>query len=580
MNNGTNSSQALDRQIFFNDSLIMNPLEFDRDLSLSTDDLFNPHRQNDPEQLPGSVVPPSITPASEKLPGSVVPPSVTPASEKLPGSVVPPSVTPASEQLPGSVVPPSITPASEQLPGSVVPPSIILVANQSSESVETSLVPLSIDVQNRLMADARTATINVTYHNYTPQAQAAFQYAVSIWESIIVSTIPIAVDAYWQPLDPSILGRASPNLFWRESPGTRPNTWYTSALANQLAGRDLAPNDGDMTSELNSTANWYFGTDGKTPANQYDFVTVALHEILHGLGNIGLMDYSGGQGSWGLGTGFPGIYDRFTENGAGQSLINTSLFPNPSVALGNQLTSNNLFFDGPNAVGANNGIRPKLYAPSQWQQGSSYAHLDELTYPRGNPNSLDTPYFSLGEAIHDPGPIPLGILKDEGWNLAPSPPPPTPPCPDPLTCPVYRFYNPISRGHFFTLNPAEKDNVIAHPEWQYTFEGVGFQAAQSPGNNLFPVFRFYNPISRGHFFTIDPAERDTVNGHPEWQYNFEGIGFYAYGASASLGSDVFRFYNPISRGHFFTTNPAERDNVLAHPDWSYTFEGVGFEATR
>ena len=142
MNNGTNSSQALDRQIFFNDSLIMNPLEFDRDLSLSTDDLFNPHRQNDPEQLPGSVVPPSITPASE--------------------------------QLPGSVVPPSITPASEQLPGSVVPPSIILVANQSSESVETSLVPLSIDVQNRLMADARTATINVTYHNYTPQAQAAF----------------------------------------------------------------------------------------------------------------------------------------------------------------------------------------------------------------------------------------------------------------------------------------------------------------------------------------------------------------------------------------------------------------------
>ncbi len=68
MNNGTNSSQALDRQIFFNDSLIMNPLEFDRDLSLSTDDLFNPHRQNDPEQLPGSVVPPSITPASEKLP--------------------------------------------------------------------------------------------------------------------------------------------------------------------------------------------------------------------------------------------------------------------------------------------------------------------------------------------------------------------------------------------------------------------------------------------------------------------------------------------------------------------------------
>lgn len=28
----------------------------------------------------------------------------------------------------------------------------------------------------------------------------------------------------------------------------------------------------------------YFGTDGNTPANQYDFVTVFMHELTHGLG--------------------------------------------------------------------------------------------------------------------------------------------------------------------------------------------------------------------------------------------------------------------------------------------------------
>jgi hypothetical protein len=306
----------------------------------------------------------------------------------------------------------------EQLPGLEETSSVLLASDQSWPTGETSLIPLSIDVQNRLMANARTATINVNYHDYSPQAQTAFQYAVSIWESLVVSTVPITIDAYWQPLDPGVLGQSGPNSLARDS---NTNTWYVIALANQLAGQDLDLSNTDMTSRISSTFNWYFGTDGNTPGNQVDLVTVALHEILHGLGNVGLMQYSNGEGSWGFGTGFPAIYDRFTENGAGQGLINTSLFPNPSVALGNQLTSNNLFFDGPNAVAANNGNRPQLYAPSQWAGGSSYAHLDEGTYGRGNPNSLDTPFVAYGEAIHNPGPIPLGILKDEGWNLAPPP---------------------------------------------------------------------------------------------------------------------------------------------------------------
>jgi hypothetical protein len=41
--------------------------------------------------------------------------------------------------------------------------------------------------------------------------------------------------------------------------------------------------------------------------------------------------------------------------------------------------------------------------------------MDESTYPAGNPNSLMT--FALGqaEAIHNPGPLVLGMLEDSGW---------------------------------------------------------------------------------------------------------------------------------------------------------------------
>ncbi len=128
------------------------------------------------------------------------------------------------------------------------------------------------------------------------------------------------------------------------------------------------------------------------------------------------MNNQSGVGSWGFGSGSPGIYDRFTENGSGQSLLNTSLFPNPSTALGSQLTSNNIFFDGSNANAANGGNRVKLYAPSTWSGGSSYSHLDEVF--NNTPNALMTYSIGFGESILNPGPVTLGLFKDMGWKLA------------------------------------------------------------------------------------------------------------------------------------------------------------------
>jgi peptidyl-prolyl cis-trans isomerase A (cyclophilin A) len=149
---------------------------------------------------------------------------------------------------------------------------------------------------------------------------------------------------------------------------------------------------------------------------------------------------------------------------------------------------------------------------------------------------------------------------------------------NPLRDDLYRFYNPFSQGHFFTANPSERDTILANPEWGYVFEGAPFKIATTAENNLNPVYRFYNPFSQGHFFTIVESEKDTVLANPEWGYIFEGVGFYALEANADIAQDVYRFYNPNSRGHFFTSSEAERDTVLANPEWGYVFEGVAFEA--
>ncbi|HEY9639435.1 MAG TPA: hypothetical protein V6C57_03070 [Coleofasciculaceae cyanobacterium] len=277
----------------------------------------------------------------------------------------------------------------------------------------------SLSVQKQLATGVKKSTIKVNYKGKVPQSvQTAFQYAASIWQTVISSRIPITIQVSWEKEKPLYLGSTAVLEAWRDfQHAPLKNTWYPIALANKFAGRDLDPNLPDAVINLNRNQPWYFGTDGNVPQGQFDLVTTAMHEINHATSIFGFMNYGSrtGKGSWGFNTGFPELYDRFIINGSGQRLLNTKHFPNPSKALGNQLTGNNLFFNGTHARNANGGKPPKLYAPSHWEPGSSYAHLDEATYPPGNPNSLITPGFNFAEAIHNPGPIAMGILKDMGW---------------------------------------------------------------------------------------------------------------------------------------------------------------------
>ncbi|ELR99941.1 Calx-beta domain-containing protein [Gloeocapsa sp. PCC 73106] len=313
----------------------------------------------------------------------------------------------------------------DSLHGNLIP--LIADPNPNRYRVAPPAGISSLSRSNSLVNTTSNTTINVNYSGFTPQAQAAFQYAVDIWESVIDSSVPIEIDASFSPLGTGVLGQAGPDAFYRNFTNAPQNsTWYPVALANSRAGTDLNGAAAEISAEFSSNfGNWYYGTDGNTPNNQYDFATVVLHEIGHGLGFIGFWEYNNGQGKWGLGTGFPSAFDRFVENGSGQSLINTSIFPNPSTALGSQLTSNNVFFDGPSANAANGGNRISLYAPSIWSGGSSISHLGEVF--NNTPNALMTYAIGSGETIHNPGPVTLGMFADMGWQLANSNPPPTTP---------------------------------------------------------------------------------------------------------------------------------------------------------
>ena len=278
-----------------------------------------------------------------------------------------------------------------------------------------------LSMRARGAARARTSVFEVEYINFPADnlARTAFQYAIEIWESELVSSVPIRVKAEWKPLDAGVLGQALWGRAYANFGGEQHlNTFYPVALAEKIAGRDLNdPAEADIVASFSSNTSWYYGTDGNTPPGKMDLVTIVLHEIAHGLGFTDSYEVKGSDASAGLAEGevsIPFIFDLFVENDSSKNLIYD--FQTPSKELAGALQSTNLFFNSPTAIDALSGVRPELFAPKSFQAGSSVSHLDEAAFnASGDPNRLMTPNIALAESIHDPGSVLRGILSDMGW---------------------------------------------------------------------------------------------------------------------------------------------------------------------
>jgi len=285
------------------------------------------------------------------------------------------------------------------------------------------------------------ATIFVDYFNFDAgfndkfiEAVTAFQSAIDAWASSIDSEVPIYVAAVFQPLGDGVLGSAGSTGIFANYEGLERNTWYGSALADKLTGQDIDPSSYDIIARFSTVfPNWYFGTDGNTPANDYDFKTVVMHELGHGLGFFGSMfvDNNTGTGSYGFGIPnpvYPAIYDRLHSSSDGKSILKDNKYPNFSMELGDALLSGTLNAKGPRIKKATNGKGAEMFTvldsdifgnipglTDVWLPGSSYSHVDFLTY-FGGPDGLMVPFLSTGLAYSEPGDLTLAIFDDMGWN--------------------------------------------------------------------------------------------------------------------------------------------------------------------
>ena len=263
------------------------------------------------------------------------------------------------------------------------------------------------------------------------QRLRAVQLAADLVAALGESDVEILVGASFDPLlcqtNKVILAQATPAWWFPNVPGApHQNTWYPLALANKLAGRDLCTGticagDPDIIAWFNSKVgttacsgwgNMYLGLDANPPAGAYDLVSIALHEIVHGLGFVTGMDLQTGEGMDGrndvfmlhlrdsrTGKQFPEMTNR--ERAAASRAGSDLRWNGPAVvAASGYLTA-----------GADSSGRVKM------QVGESIAHFSlDL-----EPDELMEPSALRGRAVRDAW-LTTRLLVDIGWGL----PTPTP----------------------------------------------------------------------------------------------------------------------------------------------------------
>jgi hypothetical protein len=282
---------------------------------------------------------------------------------------------------------------------------------------------------------ASAVTINVTYGDAAGEGfndpvlgasrTAAFEYALNIWAGLLSGPVTVEVTAEFNNLGGSpssaVLGSAGPVSYSRDFSGAPiAGTWYSRALSDQLHGSDLAPGSFDIRARFNSdldgdvvlgTKHFYYGTD-QSPGTDSDFVSVALHELCHGLNFTTLVDATG---TWAL--GYPDVYGRLLKQTGTVNLMLTDMADDAARAAA-LIDSGSLVFTGASTVAAY-GSQPLMYAPNPYQGGSSVSHWDTSHFP----NELMEPSYT--GANHDPA-LALQLFEDLGWTLAASTPTPTP----------------------------------------------------------------------------------------------------------------------------------------------------------
>jgi PKD repeat protein len=141
---------------------------------------------------------------------------------------------------------------------------------------------------------------------------------------------------------------------------------------------------------------------------------------------------------------------------------------------------------------------------------------------------------------------------------------------------IHRFFNKLTGVHFYTINIAERDQIIALTnEWSY--EGSKFTVLTQDSLSGSAVYRFFNTKDGGHIYTTSEDEKYTIlNSLPK--YSLEGIKFRVFNDNSIDANlvGVHRFFNLKTGRHLFTSSETEKNNIVVNLGDIWKYEGIKF----
>jgi hypothetical protein len=241
---------------------------------------------------------------------------------------------------------------------------------------------------------------------WTPQARTELEYSGKVLSTYFVVIYPVTVD--YDVIGETDTAGGSP-LAFSQSDRVANGSGFNNTIVQQKiqTGQDTngAAADGRIT--FNFGYNWGYGSS--VTSDQYDFVSTAMHELVHTFGFVSGVSAPGAN----TGTSWY-TYDRFVSDSTGAKPIDGTDFMWNS-AFDPNLTGGNggLYFNGPNAVAVYGGPVP-LFAPSPWDSGSSMHHLDDVTF---NGQQLMNAKFFKGPRVRVLSPVEVAMLQDLGYDM-------------------------------------------------------------------------------------------------------------------------------------------------------------------
>lgn len=142
----------------------------------------------------------------------------------------------------------------------------------------------------------------------------------------------------------------------------------------------------------------------------------------------------------------------------------------------------------------------------------------------------------------------------------------------------FRFQNSNVPGTYIYAAGDEAQSIRSNSPG-FVEEGVAFNAAIQPDDDLISLYRLQSNQLPGTYLFVGEVERNSINANPTFSNSFtdEGIAFYVYGAGSNQGNAFSRFQNSNVPGTYLYAAGAEADGIRANFP-NFLDEGIAFEA--